>query len=268
MTRTSLAALALVAGLSLPAGAHEFWISPRDPDPMPGDRLAADYRVGDLLAGAAFPWLDTMVAEALHFPPEGAPVPLSSRLGDRPALRVDLDRPGLHRITTVTHPAYVTFEGLAAFGDYLGYEGLDLDPEEHVLRGLDASAISEEYLRNARALVAVGAVPDDASDAPTGLDHELVALGHPFAPGAVKLDVRLTWKGRPLPDAPVALIRAQPGDTGTREVVRTDETGTVVVPLDGPGAYLVSAVRIAPVDGPGAVRWQSHWASLSFELAE
>ncbi len=266
MFRTTLAAIALAAVLSPPSAAHEFWIDPQDPAPNAGDTLVADYRVGDLLAGSSLPWLDTMVAEARHYPPEGPPVPLSSRLGDRPALSVDLKSEGLHRIATVTHPAYVTFDGLAAFGEYLDYEGLDLRPEDHVARGLESEAISEEYIRNARALVAVGTVAKDSADAPTGLDHELVVTGHPFGPDTEQVEVTLLWQGRPVPDASIALVRALPGHEGTRRILRTDAKGAVTLPIDGPGGYLLNAVRIAPVEGPGAVRWQSHWASLFFEL--
>ena len=267
MFRTTLAAISLVAVLSLPSAAHEFWIDPQDPAPNAGDTLVADYRVGDLLAGSSLPWLDTMVAEALHHPPEGPPVPLSSLLGDRPALSVDLNTEGLHRITTVTHPAYVTFDFLAAFEEYLDYEGLDLKPDDHVARGLAPMAISEEYIRNARTLVSAGTLERGSADAPTGLDHELVVTGHPFEPGAERIEVTLLWQGRPVPDASVALIRALPGQEGTRRILRTDAKGKVTVPLGGPGGYLLNAVRIAPVDGPGAVRWQSHWASLFFELS-
>ena len=257
MFKKVLMAAVVTAAFADNAAAHEFWIDPSDAAPEPNSRISADYRVGSLLAGSPLPWLDTMVESAKHFPPDSRPVALTSRIGDRPALQVDLDRPGLHRLTTVTHPAYITFDGLDAFAEYLEYEGLDLDPDEHTARGLDPASISEEYIRNAKTLLAVGAVPEAASDSATGMDHELTALGHPFAPEATALTVILTWRGEPVPDAGVALIRAAPGKTGERKILTTDSEGRVTIPLYGAGDYLLNAVHIEPAEGPGAVRWRS-----------
>lgn len=266
--RRLLLATAMLATLATGAAAHEFWIAPRDADPAPGETVSADFRVGTLLEGPPFPWLDKVVASAMHYPPEGAPRPLTSRIGDRPALTFGPVQPGLHLVTTVTHPAYITYDSFDDFAEYLEYEGLDLDPGRHAARGLDPASISEAYVRNAKTLFAVGDLPEGVADLPTGMDYELTASGHPFRQGALALTVILTWMGRPVPDATVIVLRARPGADATRRHIRTGPAGRVTVPLDGPGEYLLSAVRMAPVDGPGTVRWKSHWASLYFELPE
>ena len=267
MTRPtrSLPALALL-GLALlpgPSAAHEFWI-----DAAPD--LTADLRVGQDFSGAALPYLDRTIAAMTHVSP-GGETAIPARLGDVPAI-AGLAAPGNgpHLLTVETNPAYVVFDTLPEFADYLAYEGLAPVADQHIARGLPETEIAEEYFRNARALVQVGPVGPGDTDRPTGLPLELVVQGTPFAGDGAPLDLRLTWQGEPVPDTQVALFHLPDGGTAPRDTVRTlattDADGAVRFDPQGAGSYLFNAVRITPAEGPGSVVWQSYWASLTFDL--
>ncbi|MCV2867466.1 DUF4198 domain-containing protein [Defluviimonas sp. WL0002] len=264
-----LALIALVA-TSQPLDAHEFWIDAGQGGPVIGESVSADLRVGQDLSGAALPYLDTTIRSMTHFSPRDSK-PLASRLGDRPAINnVTFASSGLHVLTVETHPAYIVFDTMPEFEDYLAYEGLSEIADRHRERGLPGSGIAEEYLRNARVLVQVGPVGDSDVDRPTGMPFEIVVNGTPFVAGKRTLTVRLTWQGAAAPHIQIALFHLPSGGTApsdtTRTLVETDGEGYAEVPMPGAGQYLLNAVRIEPADGPGSVVWQSHWASLSFGI--
>ena len=263
---------AFVACLAAPLtlNAHEFWIDAAPDRPMTGERTSADLRVGQNLSGAALPYLDTTIRSITHVSPSDAE-PIASRLGDRPAINgVTFGSSGLHVLTVETHPAYIVFDTMPEFEDYLAYEGLPEIADLHRERGLPDTGIAEEYLRNARALVQVGSVGDSDWDRPTGMPFEIVVDGTPFAAGKQTIAVRLTWQGAAATDTQITLFHLPSGGTApldtTRILVETDGKGYAAFPMPGPGQYLLNAVKIEPVDGPGSVVWQSHWASLSFNI--
>lgn len=263
-----LVLIAIVA-TPLPLDAHEFWIDAGAGRPVIGDSVSTDLRVGQDLSGAALPYLDKTIRSMMHFSPEDSE-PLGSRLGDRPAItNVTFASGGLHILTVETQPAYIVFDTMQEFEDYLAYEGLSAIADRHRERGLPDNGFAEEYLRNARALIQVGPISDKYVDRPTGMPFEIVVDGTPFAAGNRTLTVRLTWQGAAAPDIQIALFHlpsggSAPSDT-MRTLVDTDGEGYAEFPMPGPGQYLLNAVRIEPADGPGSVVWQSHWASLTFE---
>jgi uncharacterized GH25 family protein len=245
-----------------PASAHEFWIEPESAS-------TAHVRVGQMLVGENLPYLDRIIRSARHFGPDGEQV-LDGRQGDIPALLVDLSAAGLHLLTVETEPAYIVFDSLPEFGDYLANEGLQAIVSQHQARGLPPAEIAEEYFRYARALVQVGPATAGAIDAPVGLRYELVADTSPFATqdGSVKL--RLLWEGTPEPGAQIALFHRDISEnaTVTRQLLSSDDNGEVTANIADPGIYIFNSVHMLPAAGPGSVVWQSHWASLSFTLAD
>ncbi|NNJ69074.1 MAG: DUF4198 domain-containing protein [Boseongicola sp.] len=263
-------ALVCLCLTALPASAHEFWLDPESSVATPGQSLSIGMRVGQDLVGQALPYLDTVVREMKHWP-SGTSSQVNARLGDRPAMQdVALKQPGLHRFTVDTNPAYIVFDTLPEFTEYLEYEGLDDIAERHMDRQLPKVDIAESYIRNARTLVQVGPVAPDHLDAPTGMPFEIVVEGNPFAADQSEIDLKLTWQGKPAPDTQIAVFHKPDGvkdlPPATRTLVTTNGEGVATLDLSIAGQYLLNAVRMDPVQGPGSVVWQSHWASLTFHL--
>lgn len=265
---SAIAALCIWAAPSL---AHEFWLETDFPTANLGDTTSVDMQVGQDFRGTELPYLPDTVQLMMHWPPAGEQT-LDARIGDIPVIQnVPLDQLGLHRFSLVTNPAYIVFDDLAEFTEYLTYEGLEDVVDLHRQRGLPDADIAESYIRNARTLVQVG--PADASqmDAPTGMPFEIVALANPYVSGLTSLQVSLIWKNAPLSNTQIAVFhRADGAETAqdtTRQILVTDDQGRAQVSLQKPGSYLLNAVRIDPVNGPGSVVWQSHWASLTFQTS-
>lgn len=263
-------ALALcVAGNALPVLAHEFWISSLDYRPEVGQEVKAELLVGSDMAGEPYPWLkrNTVAARMLS---ESWAVDLLGREGDLPALTFSPREEGLHRIIFHAQPSFVVFDKPETFPHYLEYEGLDWVMAAHKARGLPEVDFAEMYTRNARALVQVGPASPDQLDAPTGMPFELVALQNPYVEGVTEISVSLTWQGVPSADQQVAIFVKAPGGTApadvTRRLVKTDAAGVARITLDAPGEYMLSAVHMEPLEGNLAAVWQSHWATLNFEI--
>ena len=255
--------------LAVPSHAHEFWIEPARPQAEVGRPGAADLRVGGMLSGQRFPWLDEQTAAARLNAPGGSRE-ITARDGDRPALSYPLAEPGLHIVTYEAVPNYVVFNDLAEFAEALEYEGLEWVLAAHEARGLPPTEIAEGYIRNARALVQVGPPGPGDLDRPTGMPFELVVLGSPYLPKQAEIEVKLTWEGEPQAGVQVSVFRRPAGGTAPKDVLRslatTDGEGRVRIPISESGFYLLNAVHMEPVAGPGSVVWQSHWASLTFTI--
>lgn len=257
--------------LALPASGHEFWISPLDYRPEVGQEVQAELLVGSDMAGQAFPWLERNTRSA-QMRSESWTVDLLGREGDLPALTFEPREEGLHRIAFHARPAFVTFETAGDFAEYLDYEGLGWVKAAHRARGLPDAGFTERYTRNSRALVQVGAADAGQRDEPTGMPFELVALQNPYLPGLRSIDVRLTWQGAPSAATQVAIFARKAGGTApqdvTRSLVMTDAEGVATIPLGPAGEYMLSAVHMEPLEGDAEAVWDSHWATLNFEIAE
>lgn len=258
----SITSLILTCGLlhATAAASHEFWIEAQSAS-------AAGIRVGQMLVGENLPYLDRIIRSARHFGPDGNDT-LKGRQGDLPALSVNLTSPGLHVITVETEPAYIVFDDLTEFGEYLSYEGLQAILDQHQALGLPATEIAEEYLRYARSLVQVGPISAEDADAAVGLRYELIAESSPFGAQNGQVDLQLMWEGTAEAGAQIAQFHKGTSDQAavTRQLLRSDADGKVSANVGEAGLYVFSAVHMLAADGPGSVMWQSHWASLSFTL--
>ncbi len=263
----AIAALLIAA---TPTNAHEFWLDAEIGSTARARDISVEMLVGQDFLGQSLPYLSETVRQMTHWSPSEA-IPIDARLGDKPAIQgVPVKQPGLHRFTMQTNPAYIVFDDMAEFTEYLEYEGLGDIALRHGQRGLGETDIAEAYIRNARTLVQVGKPEERQIDQPTGMPFEIVALANPFVQGLGSLDVALTWMGAPVAQTQIAVFHLPiggqaPTDT-SRRLLRTDPQGRANIDRLTPGKYLLNAVRMEPVDGPGSVVWESHWASLTFEV--
>ena len=260
-----------VSVLAVPASAHEFWLETQGLDFQPEQSIAAQIRVGQDFSGAAFPFTSTMISSMRHISQAGDD-PIAAREGDRPAVVFEAEQSGLHRIMVETKPAYIVFDDLGEFTEYLAYEGLEVIAAQHLTRKLPETEIAEAYIRNAKALVQVGPFDVSQSDARSDVPIEIVALGSPFDPELNEMTFELVWFNKPVSGTQISVFYLPAGGTAPtdslRTTIETDSNGQATIDISEPGAYLLNAVRMEPVSGPGSVRWKSHWASLTFTNAK
>ena len=253
--------------------AHQYWLTPSRYRVEAGETVELGAAVGTGFRGRAVAWNpDRRV-----------------RLSARSKAALDLSREPAsdERVWIRLRPidaggTMVAFESkfrpielpAAEFGHYLRDEGLD-----EVLRARrnTPDLPGRERYRRCAKLWLTG---DDASRAtePVGLPLEIVPLS---APGTGEnLSVRVLADGsptrgllvkawnRPLQASGIPLDPEARDSVGVVWWGRTDERGTVTIPLRRAGEWLVSAVRMEPSSDPDEADWQSTWASLTFERRE
>ena len=201
---------------------------------------------------------------------EGVVVPVEARMGDTPALTMlSPPRDGLLTVVHEAAPARVIYTEWEKFVGFTEHKDFAQVSEEHAAAGLDQDRVVESYTRHSKALIAVGG--GNGSDAPMGLETELVALTNPYTLGpAEEMAVALTYEGAPRVDVQVEVYERDAGDAVTVTKLRTDAEGIVRFPVTPGLTYLVDSVviRDAPDTGgdPDAPLYETLWASLTFAV--
>jgi uncharacterized GH25 family protein len=262
--RVVSACLGLFVGLTLPASAHEFWIEPKAFRVEPGAAIIADLKVGQNFRGDTYPYLKSQFVSFRVSDRAGAR-DIKGDEGDAPAVNIRSAAKGLHVISYLATAHRLDYDKWEDFVSYLEYEGLGWVAEAHKRRGLPESGFAEEYVRCAKALVQVGEPSATDKDLATGMPLELIADQNPYAaPPPSELPVTLLWRGKPLGDIQIRVF--QDNGTVTETTTRTDPTGKAVISLQGGGRFLLNAVHMQEAPPEQTARWESYWASLTFEV--
>lgn len=230
--------------------------------PAPG-KINADLKVGQNFSGLVFSYLPNRFVSFEVTGPDGTR-PVTGIVGDTPAAAIPDAGPGLYILSYHSTADTLTFDDLQEFAEYAAYEGNDRIIAEHAALGLAETNFTEAYTRCAKALVQVGPFAGGA-DRAVGLPAELVALTSPYDPArGDTLDVQLLWQDAPLADQRINVFFK--GDADGPVPVTTDADGQAGVDVSRPGTYLLNAVVMTP-NAPGdEIAWESHWASLTFEI--
>jgi uncharacterized GH25 family protein len=94
---------------------------------------------------------------------------------------------------------------------------------------------------------------------------ELIADQNPYAaPVPSELPVTLLWRGKPIGDIQIRVF--QDNGTVTETTTRTDAAGKAVISLHGGGKFLLNAVHMQETPPERAAKWESYWASLTFDI--
>lgn len=266
----SAAVIACAALCQVPAAlAHDFWIEPAAFRPATGTSLPVTLRVGEDFNGTSQPFVPDWFVDFSVSSSAGRE-PVKGFVGDDPAATLVLKTPGLRLVGYHSTRAFVDLEA-GRFDKYLQTEGLESVRELRRRRGQEKANGREYYSRCAKSLVSAGDGPGTAKG--TGFDQvlgyplELIPRANPYALVVGKaLPLLLNYEGKPLAGALVIAFTAD--QPAKRFEARTGRDGTVTLPLDRAGRWLVKAVHMIEVpDSDPAADWESFWASLTFEVA-
>ena len=250
------------------AAAHEFWITPIPYQPdAAGSKIRADLRVGLGFTADVYPYL-TSSFHSFRLVVRGLVYDIAGHQGDMPAIDIAPAPAGLGIIAYYGKPSTVTFVDAQVFASYLDLEGLQWVAKAHQARGLPPTGFVEAFSRNVKTLVQTGPVSPEDVDIVTGMPFELVAGLNPFADPQLKsLPVTLLWDGKPAPDLQIAIFQDTGNENGrTRTTLHTDPNGKALIPLTGGGRFILNAVHMREAGPELNAAWESHWASLTFEL--
>lgn len=249
--------------LPTPILAHDLWIEPTTFSPERGQIVGMKLRVGQDLLGDPVPRDPALINQFIVEDASGRN-PVYGRDGADPAGLLRVARPGLLIIGYHSNPSTVELTA-DKFNKYLKEEGLDAVATLRASRNETGASARELFSRCAKSLVLSGSPSKTQGDRLLGFPLELVAERNPYALRAGEdLPVRLVYKNRPLAGALViAMNRLNPSE---KLSARTDTTGRVRFRLRPGGMWLVKAVHMIPAPAGTNARWESFWASLTFEL--
>lgn len=268
--KSALAALCIAAS---PVQAHEFWIDVADYTVSVGTAVVAGFRNGEDFEGSGLSFIPNRSTRFDMFV-AGEVVPVPARIGDNPAFQVPDLSEGLITIVHETSDANLTYserDGRSAwerFTAFVDHKDLNGVLDAHDARGLTRETVGERYRRFVKALVAVGS--GEGTDVVTGMRTEFVALANPYTDDVSGgLPVRLLLDGAPRADAQIELFDRAPDGEVTVTMLRTDDEGIGLLPVEPGHVYLADAVAVEPIEpADGVYAWHSLWAALTFAVPE
>lgn len=263
----AVAALSLIMGWGSPSLAHEFWISPERYRVDVGGKLEAALLSGDKFEGASTPYVpDEFKRFELLLGAETIKVP--GRLGDDPALRMTVEKPGLGVIVHQTTGFYIHYAKEGQFEGLLRDRGLLHVLKTHRERGLPEAGFQERFIRFAKCLVVVG--HGRGRDVKTGLETEFVAQNNPYTDDTRDgLPFQLLYQGKARADVQVEVFTSSPAGEVAVEILRTDQEGRVTVPAKPGYEYLLSSVVFRPLEAAAGSEdpvWESLWAQFTYTI--
>lgn len=263
--RACTAALALCVA-AVPALSHEFWIDAQAYQIAPGAPIVANLRVGEMLEGAAYPYLERNF-QRFDMVQGDATVPVTGRAGDNPALNMPAPGNGLAVVVHTTRAYSLTYTDWQKFINFCKHKAFEWALEQHEARGLPREGFKEQYIRHAKSLIAVG--DGQGSDRAVGLETEIIALANPYTDDLSNgLPVRVLYKNAPRANAQVELYAQAPDSTVTVTLFTTDDQGEATLTVTPGYRYLADAVvlRAMSPQAPSDPVWESLWASLTFAV--
>lgn len=249
------------------ASAHEFWISPEEYQVLPDARLQAHLRVGQEFDGNSYSFFPNRFVR-FDTGPVAALAPVDGRLGDRPALSVTAQEPGLWLVVHETTDNTLIYRDWTKFEAFVARHDLGPVIAAHHVRGLPEVDFRETYRRYGKSLIAVG---DGAgADRRVGLAVEIVAEANPYALDGATLPVRMWQDGAPRGGAQLEVFTRLAGEV-SYATFRSDADGRVDLPAPRGAEILLNFVVLDPRDGNVAAKepvWHSRWASLTFRIPD
>lgn len=243
-----------------PLGAHEYWIEPLDFTVASDVRMLAFLKVGSDMKGSTFPYIPPQF-QSFTITHDGKTEDYIGQIGDNPALQVAAPEAGLNILAYHSTPNRLTYRDPDLLEKYLKAEGLERVLEAHRAAGLPEIGITEDYTRNAKALVQVGDFAGGADQA-LGLPFELVVQGSPYGPDTDQVRLQLLWQGKPMPDYPINVFTKGSEIVQTR--VHTDEKGYAEVAFPPNSFVMMNSVHIARPPVGEKPFYESFWASMTF----
>lgn len=255
----------IVAGGMLIGTAHEFWLMPKKFQYKLGEEMQLAFMVGENFQGE--PWdLSRHKVERVEVH-QGITV---TKLGQfvKPDkgnnLTYKFNREGTHMLAFESNFAFIELAP-DTFKTYLEEDGLENIAEERKRTGRTGERAREFYKRFAKVIVQCGSKLDNSFRRSAGFRYEIFPLANPASlKTGDYLDCQVMWEGKPVPHVMVK-VWSYVGNRIFLQNIYTEKDGTIRFPVSSAGPWMVSSVKMIPSELDGA-DYQSHWASLVFEI--
>lgn len=259
--------LAVVVIVSVAARAHEFWLQPQKYFFAVGETAVIDFKVGENFTGEDWDMKRHKVEQISLFT-GAAPVDLQPAVKPTAGknLSYTFTQAGTHQFFLKSNAAFIELEG-DKFTDYLKEDGIDEILDLRAQRNETHTKAREFYTRYAKLLVQVGEGATPQVTKPVGTLHEIVPQQNPYAlKTGDYLTVKVFYAGKVRPHALVKVWTKRNRTTFLQNLY-TENDGTLTFPINSPGEWMVSSVKMVPSARTGA-DYESAWASLVFAINE
>ncbi len=254
------------------ATAHDFWMQPNLFWLSPGTATPLTLQVGHgpLRQRSAIPVKRITRFEAIA--PSGAAIDLRANLrpgGANADATIGFSRPGAYVLVLQTDDQAQSFLPAIRYNDYLKVEGLTPALELRARTHRTEAMGSENYSRQAKSIVLVGAPSASAQSQvtrPFGLLLEIVPEVSPYVlPRRSTLPVHVIFEGRRLAGALVKLTDLD-HDESPLETRVTDHEGRAVFTMPRDGNWLLNVIWTKPQPRTRDTDFETTFSSLSFGL--
>jgi hypothetical protein len=257
--------LLVVVDVALPGSgwSHDFWIEPNRFILEEPGKVQLMLKEGVDLKGNSLPYITDWFEDFTQTDSTGRAA-INSILGNDPAASVELT----DGLTVIGYQSQRNFVDLGPekFTKYLRDEGMDYVFKLREERGESDQNALEYFVRCAKSMLQTGdSSSGELYTTQLGYALELIPETDPYqlSPGN-ELGLRLLYLGAPIEDI---RIRAFTKDLLDQPIdARTASDGRVVLTLPRAGKWLIKAVHLIPIKNDPKARWESFWASLTFEL--
>lgn len=269
MIRSLFAFCLMMVAAGPNAFAHEYYLQPDAFSPAAGTTVKVSHKLGQRFKGNEMPWIDkwNVRSEVWH---NGEMKQVKGLDGDRPALSMRLENPGLYTVVHQSNIDTLTFKTYEKFKNYVTKEGMEHSIAASENGSKPKVGLKEAYSRFAKTLILADG-ETKALDKPVGLKIELVALANPYGLAADQpMPVQVLYEGKPLVGVSVKVFEGIGLEPAYH--VRTDADGKASIKPAGIGPYLIGAIHMTEPQSEEAkskdVHWESFWASLTFKRAQ
>jgi uncharacterized GH25 family protein len=257
--RTGAAVLASCCALA--AQAHELWLMPSAFEPMRGQAVDVDLRIGAGWPGERMARQPEQVLRLALLDAAGERA-LPGARGVAPVAVAVPQEAGASWLIYRSDRLALTLDA-PAFERHLREEGLEHAIQARAERSETTSAGRELYSRCAKTLLRVDGEAT-GFDRPTGLTLELMLISDPSAAGTgLNLRLGALLRGEPLGGL---LIKALPQSGGPSVQARSNAQGVVDLPLKTAGIWLINAVHMQRAPHGSDADWESVWSSLALRV--
>ena len=253
---------------SLPASAHDFWLSAPNFTLDAPQSAALSAMIGHPEDRAYWPMISHRVVSLRSFGPDGMS-DLQSAISPEAMIKTvnaSFDALGTHMVTIETTHAVSVLEA-EQFNDYLDEEGLTPIKVARLQNRTQDEAGHEIYSRRGKALFQVGpytGLQDNVVTAPIGMTLEIVPTVNPYSVDHDEdLPVQIYYRGKLTSGVTVLLIDLD-SDVGIIEKHISDQTGTATFSRPQTGRWMIHAVWSAPLPDTEDTDFDTTFSSLSF----
>ena len=245
------------------ASAHDFWIEPSRFVLEEPALFGINLREGVDLKGDSVRYIPAWTQDFSRVDQTGREQ-IASQMGSDPASILE-STPGMNVIGYQSNRFFVELEP-EKFESYVLEEDMAYVLEQREERGEADQSAPEYFVRCVKSLVQTGAdTTGDVFATELGYTLELIPEDNPYtlSPGD-PMSVRLHYRGEPIKGLRVQAFTRDLVDSPIDQW--TDSEGRVSLVLPESGEWILKAVHLVPVDGDPKARWESFWASLTFQL--